>query len=327
MKVVFMGTPDFAVASLDAIHKSGHEVVGVVTNIDKKSGRGQKVSVSAVKTYAVENDLKLLQPEKFKNEEFLAELSSLEADIFVVVAFRMLPEVVWAMPPKGTINLHGSILPNYRGAAPLNWAIINGDKETGVSTFFIEKEIDTGEVIDIAKLPIGENMTVGELHDQMMLLGAKTLIGTLDKIESGSVNGIPQNQLLKGNERPAPKIFKETCQIDWNESAQTVHNKVRGLSPYPVAWSNFTMKGKTVVAKIYETRIAEENLEVGQIKTDNKTFLTVGCKAGSVSILSLQLPGKKRVHIKSFLNGFKLEESVDCFGGVLELGAGYKQIE
>lgn len=314
MKVVFMGTPDFAVASLDAIHKSGHEVVGVVTNIDKKSGRGQKVSVSAVKTYAVENDLKLLQPEKFKNDEFLTELSALEADIFVVVAFRMLPEVVWAMPPKGTINLHGSILPNYRGAAPLNWAIINGDKETGVSTFFIEKEIDTGEVIDIAKLPIGENMTAGELHDEMMLLGAKTLIGTLDKIESGSANGIPQNQLLKGYERPAPKIFKETCQIDWNESAQTVHNKVRGLSPYPVAWSNFTMKGKTVVAKIYETRIAEENLEVGQIKTDNKTFLTVGCKERSVSILSLQLPGKKRVDINSFLNGFKLEEGVDCFG-------------
>ncbi|MCT4580546.1 MAG: methionyl-tRNA formyltransferase [Flavobacteriales bacterium] len=313
MKVVFMGTPDFAVASLDAIHKSGHEVVGVVTNIDKKSGRGQKVSVSAVKTYAVENDLKLLQPEKFKNEDFLTELAALEADIFVVVAFRMLPEVVWAMPPKGTINLHGSILPNYRGAAPLNWAIINGDQETGVSTFFIEKEIDTGEVIDIAKLPIGENMTAGELHDQMMLLGAKTLIGTLDKIESGAANGIPQNQLIKGNEKPAPKIFKETCQIDWNESAQKIHNKVRGLSPYPVAWSNFTMKGKTVVAKIYETRIAEDKLESGEIITDNKTFLTVGCKEGSVSILSLQLPGKKRVDIKSFLNGFKLEEGSDCF--------------
>ncbi len=325
MKVVFMGTPDFAVASLDAINKSKHEVVGVVTNIDKKSGRGQKVSVSPVKTYALENNLTLLQPEKFKNEEFLLELKALNADLFVVVAFRMLPEVVWAMPPKGTINLHGSILPNYRGAAPLNWAIINGDKETGASTFFIEKEIDTGEVIDIAKLPIGENTTAGELHDELMIVGAKTLVGTLDKIEVGEGNGIPQNELIKGDEKPAPKIFKETCQIDWNKSAQEVHDLVRGLSPYPVAWSNFTFKGKQVVAKVFETRITEkvklvdgvevavEQLAVGKIKTDNKTFLNVGCKEGNVSIISIQLPGKKRIDIKSFLNGFKLDEEVDFF--------------
>ena len=325
MKVVFMGTPDFAVASLDAINKSKHEVVGVVTNIDKKSGRGQKVSVSAVKTYAVENELTLLQPEKFKNEAFLSELEALNADIFVVVAFRMLPEVVWAMPPKGTINLHGSILPNYRGAAPLNWAIINGDKETGVSTFFIEKEIDTGEVIDITKLPIGENTTAGELHDELMTIGATTLVGTLDKIESGEGNGIPQNELITGDEKSAPKIFKDTCQIDWNKSAQEVHNLVRGLSPYPVAWSNFTFKGKKVVAKIFETKIAEtvklvdgvevavEQLEVGKIKTDNKKYLTVGCAEGNVSVLFIQLPGKKRIDIKSFLNGFKLDEQADFF--------------
>lgn len=325
MKVVFMGTPDFAVASLDAIHKSEHEVVGVVTNIDKKSGRGQKISVSAVKTYAVDNKLNLLQPEKFKNEDFLTELKALNADIFVVVAFRMLPEVVWAMPPKGTINLHGSILPNYRGAAPLNWAIINGDKETGVSTFFIEKEIDTGEVIDIAKLPIGENTTAGELHDDLMLVGATTLVGTLDKIASGDANGIPQNELIKGDEKSAPKIFKETCQIDWNNSAQEIHNLVRGLSPYPVAWSNFNFRGKQVVAKIFETRLVSktelidgvdtpvEQLPIGKIKTDNKKFLTVGTKEGNLSVLSLQLPGKKRVDIKSFLNGFKLDVEVDCF--------------
>ena len=325
MRVVFMGTPDFAVASLDAINKSKHEVVGVVTNIDKKSGRGQKVSVSAVKTYAVENELTLLQPEKFKNEDFLTELKALNADIFVVVAFRMLPEVVWAMPPKGTINLHGSILPNYRGAAPLNWAIINGDKETGVSTFFIEREIDTGEVIDIAKLPIGENTTAGELHDELMLVGATTLVGTLNKIESGEGNGIPQNELIKGDENPAPKIFKETCQIDWNKSAQEIHNLVRGLSPYPVAWSNFTRNEKQVVAKVLETRISKKTevideievavkqLAVGEIKTDNKTFLTVGCKEGSVTILSIQLPGKKRMDIKSFLNGVTLDEKVDFF--------------
>jgi methionyl-tRNA formyltransferase len=325
MKIVFMGTPDFAVASLDAINKSSHEVVGVVTNIDKKSGRGQKVSVSAVKTYALENNLSLLQPEKFKNEEFLSALKALNADLFVVVAFRMLPEVVWAMPPKGTINLHGSILPNYRGAAPLNWAIINGDKETGVSTFFIEREIDTGEVIDIAKLPIGENTTAGELHDELMLVGAKTLVGTLDKIEAGEGNGIPQNKLIKGDEKPAPKIFKETCQIDWNKSAQEIHNLVRGLSPYPVAWSHFTMKEKQVVAKVLESRITEkvklidgvevevEQLGVGKIKTDNKTFLWVGCKEGNISILSIQLPGKKRMDIKSFLNGVTLDEQTDYF--------------
>lgn len=325
MKVVFMGTPDFAVASLDAINKSEHEIVGVVTNIDKKSGRGQKVSVSAVKTYALENKLTLLQPEKFKNEDFISELKALNADIFVVVAFRMLPEVVWAMPPKGTINLHGSILPNYRGAAPLNWAIINGDKETGVSTFFIEKEIDTGEVIDIAKLPIGDNTTAGELHDELMTLGATTLVTTLDKIESGNENGIPQNELITGNEKPAPKIFKETCQINWEKPAQEVHNLIRGLSPYPVAWSNFTFKGKEVIAKIFETRITEkvklvdgvevaiEQLSIGKIQTDNKKFLTVGCKEGNLSILSIQLPGKKRIDIKSFLNGFKLDEEVDFF--------------
>lgn len=325
MKIVFMGTPDFAVASLAAIHNSNHEIVGVVTNSDKKSGRGQKVSVSAVKTYAVENGLTLLQPEKFQDDAFLAELKALNADLFVVVAFRMLPEVVWAMPPKGTINLHGSILPNYRGAAPLNWAIINGDKETGASTFFIEKEIDTGEVIDVVKVAIGENTNVGELHDELMIVGAATLVDTLDKIASGEGKGIPQNELLTGNEKPAPKIFKETCQIDWNKSAQEVHNLVRGLSPYPVAWSNFNFNEKEEIAKILETRIAAktelingvevtvEQLAVGKIKTDNKRYLTVGCKDGNVSVLSIQLPGKKRMDIKSFLNGVTLDETTDFF--------------
>jgi len=314
MKIVFMGTPDFAVASLDAINKSNHEVVGVVTNIDKKSGRGQKITVSAVKKYATENNLFLLQPEKFKNEDFLNDLQSLKADLFVVVAFRMLPEVVWAMPPKGTINLHGSILPNYRGAAPLNWAIINGDKETGVSTFFIEKEIDTGEVIDISKVKIKENTTAGELHDELMVVGAKTIVETLNKIENGTGNGIPQNQLINGSEKPAPKIFKDTCQIDWNKSAQEIHNLVRGLSPYPVAWTIFTFKGKKVVAKIFETRITEDDIEVGKIKTDNKRTLVVGCKKSSISILSLQLPGKKRIDIQSFLNGVNIDTEADFFG-------------
>jgi len=313
MKIVFMGTPEFAVASLDAINKSKHEIVGVVTNVDKKSGRGQKVTVSAVKKYAVENNLPLLQPEKFKNETFLTELKALNADLFVVVAFRMLPEVVWGMPPKGTINLHGSILPNYRGAAPLNWAIINGDKQTGVSTFFIEREIDTGEVIDIAKVAIGENETVGELHDKLMEVGAKTLVQTLDKIEKGEAKGIPQNKLLTGKERPAPKIFKETCQIDWSKSAQEVHNLVRGLSPYPVAWSKFMFKGKEVIAKIYKTQLVKETLPVGKIKTDNKKELIVGCGENAVKILALQLPGKKRVDIQSFLNGFKIDIESDYF--------------
>ncbi len=314
MRIVFMGTPDFAVASLEAINKSRHEVVGVVTNIDKKSGRGQKTTFSPVKKYALENNLHILQPEKFKNEEFLNDLKALNADLFVVVAFRMLPEVVWSMPPKGTINLHGSILPNYRGAAPLNWAIINGDKETGVSTFFIEKEIDTGKVIDIAKVPIGENTTAGELHDTLMEVGAETLLKTLDKIEKDNVEGIPQSELLTGTERPAPKIFKDTCQIDWSKSAQEIHNLIRGLSPYPASWTNFTFNGKNHTVKIFETRIVDEDIPQGKIKTDNKKYLYVGTgDSQSISILSLQLPGKKRVDVASFLNGFKLNEEEDFF--------------
>ena len=314
MRIVFMGTPDFAVASLDAINKSRHEVVGVVTNIDKKSGRGQKTTFSPVKKYALEHNLHILQPEKFKNEEFLNELKALNADLFVVVAFRMLPEVVWSMPPKGTINLHGSILPDYRGAAPLNWAINNGDKETGVSTFFIEKEIDTGKVIDIAKVPIGENTTAGELHDTLMVIGAETLLKTLDKIEKDNVEGIPQSELVTGEERPAPKIFKDTCQIDWSKTAQEIHNLIRGLSPYPASWTNFTFNEKKHVVKIFETRIVDENIPQGRIKTDNKKYLYAGTGNNrSISILSLQLPGKKRVDIASFLNGFKLNEESDFF--------------
>lgn len=308
-----MGTPEFAVASLDAINKSKHNVVGVVTNVDKKSGRGQKVSFSDVKKYALENNLNLLQPKNLKDELFISELKNLKADVFVVVAFRMLPEIVWSIPPKGTINLHGSILPNYRGAAPLNWAIINGDKETGVTTFFIEKEIDTGKIIDIEKLPITENMNVGELHDKMMVLGAKTIVKTLNSIESGTAKSISQESLMNGREKLAPKIFKDTCKIDWTKKHNDIHNLVRGLSPYPVAWSILKLNNLELNVKIFATKTNEEKLEIGKLKTDNKTFLIVGCGVKSLEILEIQLPGKRKVDIKSFLNGCNIDIETDFF--------------
>ena len=236
MKVVFMGTPEFAVASLDAINKV-HEVVGVLTAADKPAGRGKKIRFSAVKEYALKNDLQLLQPEKLKDEEFVSSLKSLGADLFVVVAFRMLPEVIWNMPPKGTINLHGSLLPDYRGAAPLNWAIINGDSKTGATTFFIEKEIDTGNIIDKVEIEITKNMNVGDLHDRLMLKGANLLVQTINKISQGKLTGTPQAELMTDQIKEAPKIFKDTCRIDWNKSNSEVHNHIRGLSPYPAAWS------------------------------------------------------------------------------------------
>ena len=231
-----MGTPEFAVASLDAINKV-HEVVGVVTVADKPAGRGKKIRFSAVKEYALKNNLPLLQPEKLKDEEFVGSLKSLGADLFVVVAFRMLPEVIWNMPPKGTINLHGSLLPDYRGAAPLNWAIINGDSKTGATTFFIEKEIDTGNIIDKVEIEITENMNVGDLHDSLMLKGADLLVHTINNIEQGKAVGTPQAELMTDHIKEAPKIFKDTCRIDWNKSNSEVHNHIRGLSPYPAAWS------------------------------------------------------------------------------------------
>ena len=312
MKVVFMGTPEFAVASLDAINKV-YEVVGVVTVADKKAGRGKKIRYSAVKEYALENDLTLLQPEKLKNEEFVNVLKELNADLFVVVAFRMLPEVIWSMPAKGTINLHGSLLPDYRGAAPLNWAIMNGDNKTGATTFFIQREIDTGNIIDAVEIEITENMNVGELHDSLMFKGADLLVQTINNIGQGKVTGTPQAELITDKIKEAPKIFKDTCRIDWNKSNSEVHNHIRGLSPYPAAWTSLLdSKGKEVGLKLFKTIKTENNLPIGAIKTDGKGLLEIGCSSGSLQVIELQLAGKKSMDIKSFLNGVKLDDTYNC---------------
>jgi len=312
MKVVFMGTPEFAVASIDAINKV-HEVVGVVTVADKQAGRGKKIRYSAVKEYALENDLTLLQPEKLKNEEFVNVLKELNADLFVVVAFRMLPEVIWSIPAKGTINLHGSLLPDYRGAAPLNWAIMNGDNKTGATTFFIQREIDTGNIIDAVEIEITENMNVGELHDSLMFKGADLLVQTINNIGQGKVTGTPQAELITDKIKEAPKIFKDTCRIDWNKSNSEVHNHIRGLSPYPAAWTSLLdSKGKEVGLKLFKTIKTENNLPIGAIKTDGKGLLEIGCSSGSLQVIELQLAGKKSMDIKSFLNGVKLDDTHKC---------------
>jgi len=312
MKVVFMGTPEFAVASLDAINKV-YEVVGVVTIADKPAGRGKKIRFSAVKEYALENDLPLLQPEKLKDEDFVNVLKELNADLFVIVAFRMLPEVIWNMPSKGTINLHGSLLPDYRGAAPLNWAIINGDTKTGATTFFIEKEIDTGNIIDKVEIEITENMNVGELHDSLMFKGADLLVQTIIKIDQEKAIVTPQAELITDRIKEAPKIFKDTCQIDWNKSNQEVHNHIRGLSPYPAAWTSLLdSEGKELGLKLFKTIKTENNLPLGSIQTDGKSILEIGCSSGSLQVVELQLAGKKRMDIKSFLNGIKLDNTYKC---------------
>ena len=300
LKIVFMGTPDFAVASLRALQNTDNLIVGVITAPDKPAGRGKKLKQSAVKIFALKNELNTLQPNNLKDQEFQKELSELEADLFVVVAFRMLPESVWTMPPKGTINLHGSLLPDYRGAAPINWAIMNGDEKTGVTTFFIEKEIDTGKVIAQENLSIGPNESAGEIHDRMMILGAETLVRTVDAIASDLAEAIPQ-RVMNGLMRKAPKIFKSDCEIDWNLPAQEVHNHIRGLSPYPTAWT--TISEKTM--KVFKGKIAM-NLVItpGQWMV-NGNRLFVGCEDFGYELLEVQLEGKKRMEMKAFLLGSK----------------------
>jgi methionyl-tRNA formyltransferase len=305
MRIVFMGTPDFAVASLDALLTAGSDIVGVVTAPDKPAGRGQKLNESAVKQYAVANGLKILQPEKLKNPEFIEELKALKADLQVVVAFRMLPEVVWNMPAKGTINLHASLLPQYRGAAPINWALINGEKESGVTTFFLKHEIDTGDVLFTEKITLTGTETAGDLHDRLMNKGAGLLVKTVKAVESGRYNEHPQVQLLTGEElKHAPKIFKEDCNIDWLQPAEAVYNRIRGLSPVPTAYTD--LNGK--VLKIYasELLIDEPAIQPGGFLSDGKTFLKFAAKGGFISLKDVQLEGKKRMGIEDFLRGVKL---------------------
>lgn len=309
MKIVFLGTPDFAVASLKTLVDNGMDVVGVVTVPDKPAGRGMKLQQSAVKKYADEQGLKVLQPVKLKDEEFLTELKSLEADVQVIVAFRMLPEVVWNMPKHGTFNLHGSLLPDYRGAAPINWAVMNGETETGVSTFFLDEKIDTGEIIDNAKTQIGPNETAGELHDRLMNIGAELVLKTIKNIIDGTVTTQNQDDILKGRSpKLAYKIFRDTCKIDWYKDAPEVHNHIRGLSPYPAAHCELRFPdGKLLGLKIFGSEITEDQLAPGEIKTDGKKSLVIGCAEGSVKITKLQLAGKKRMDVVSFLSGISLE--------------------
>ncbi|MVN23189.1 methionyl-tRNA formyltransferase [Mucilaginibacter arboris] len=309
MKIVFMGTPEFAVASLDALIKAGMDVVAVVTAPDKPAGRGQQVSQSSVKQYAVQNNLKVLQPEKLKNTDFLLELQKLQADLQVVVAFRMLPEVVWSMPPKGTINLHASLLPDYRGAAPINWAIINGEHQTGVSTFFLKHEIDTGDIILTDKTSILETDTAGDVHDKLMKIGADLLVKTVQVIADNNFKEVPQSELIQVEEtspalKHAPKIFKDDCLVNWIQPVEKVYNFIRGLSPYPTAFTHLNDK----IFKIYkaEKQITETAISAGGFLTDHKTFLKFACTDGFILVKEVQLEGKKRMNVEEFLRGVKL---------------------
>jgi len=307
MKVVFMGTPGFAVAALQKLVENGKanniEIVGVITSVDKPAGRGRKLQKSAVKQYAESQNLKVLQPANLKNETFLAELKSLQANLFVVVAFRMLPAVVFEMPPKGTFNLHASLLPQYRGAAPINWAIINGEKETGVTTFFIEQQIDTGKIIHQQKIAIESNETAGTLHNKLMDLGADVILKTVNDIASKNIT-ITEQDHSKATQK-APKIFKEDCKIDWNNSTKKIDQFIRGLSPYPAA---YTFLNKLQL-KIYEveTEIKTHDLEPGKYLSDNKSYLKFATNNGFIVVKQLQLQGKKQMDIKAFLNGYQLK--------------------
>lgn len=314
LRIVYMGTPDFAVLPLKRIIEAGYDVVGVVTNPDKPAGRGQKLQESAVKKYAQEQGLKILQPEKFRDEQFLQELAGLKADLQLVVAFKMLPECVWNMPPLGTVNLHASLLPDYRGAAPINHAIMNGEKHTGVSTFLLKHEIDTGNIIYQHKVEIGEKMTAGELHDSLMEAGAGLLLKTVEAIAKRNYPLTGQSGLLNGREAiHAPKIFKEQMKIDWNREVCFIYNHIRGLSPFPTAWTELKHKttGEVILLKVFEADklpAADTCTPVGMIKTDGKTVFDVCVNGGMIRINELQLSGKKRMGVKDFLLGFKLEE-------------------
>jgi methionyl-tRNA formyltransferase len=302
MRIVFMGTPDFAVASLAALVNAGHEIAAVVTAADKPAGRGQKLSESAVKKYAMEHGLRMLQPIKLKDPEFIATLEALHADLHVVVAFRMLPEIVWSMPPKGTINLHGSLLPQYRGAAPINHAIINGEKESGVTTFFLKQEIDTGDVIGSRKVSIAPDDTAGDLHDHLMEVGAELLVDTVKAIEAGDYQEIPQDPALEI--KHAPKIFKDFCKIDWNQPVDTVYNLVRGLSPYPTAYTSLNEKNLKVFKAEIEHK--EPGIAAGGFLSDGKTYLKFATKDGFLKLTDLQYEGKKRMTVEEFLRGTRL---------------------
>lgn len=309
MRIIFMGTPEFAVASLDKLLQAGCNIVAVITAPDKPAGRGMQLNESAVKKYAIARNLKILQPEKLKAPEFLHQLKSLNADLQIVVAFRMLPEVVWNMPPLGTINLHGSLLPQYRGAAPINWAIINGERETGVTTFKLQHEIDTGNILLSEKIAISNEETAGELHDRMKNIGAALLVKTVEGIIHKTIKETSQDNAPINNDQPttnlkhAPKISSDTCKINWHKSLNEVYNLIRGLSPYPTAFTFLNSK----MIKVFKAVKEEVNpvSEAGEFETDKKTYLKFACNNGYISIKELQLEGKKKNSIEEFLRGFR----------------------
>lgn len=310
LRIVFLGTPDFAVESLRRLVEDGYNVVGVVTMPDKPAGRGHRMIQSPVKQYAVERGLRLMQPPRLKDPAFVEELRSLEADLFIVIAFRMLPEVVWRMPPLGTFNLHASLLPRYRGAAPINWAVINGDTETGVTTFFLKHEIDTGDIIDRVRVDIGPDEDAGSLHDRLMAIGARLALDTVGHIIAGDLKPIPQDSFSDETPTAAPKIFKDTCRIDWSRPAREIHNHVRGLSPYPAAWTDLVdSDGSQTTAKILKTRVTDTdgNLTPGEIASRNGQMY-VGTGSSDIEILRLQPAGKKALDTADFLRGARLDK-------------------
>ena len=312
LRIVYMGTPDFAVEPLRKLVEGGYNIVGCITMPDKPAGRGHKIQFSPVKEYAIEKNIPLLQPEKLKDEDFQSDLKAWNADLQIVVAFRMLPESVWNMPRLGTFNLHASLLPQYRGAAPINWAVINGEKETGVTTFFLTHDIDTGNIILQEKIKIEECDNVGTVHDKLMTIGADLVTKTVDKILDGSISTTQQSMLYKNEAelKPAPKIFKETCKIDFGQSATQIHNLVRGLSPYPAAWCELvSKKGEATPVKIFETEvIPSESKETPGSFTFDKKQINVQTGEGTIRIKSIQYPGKKRLSVEEFLRGFRMEE-------------------
>lgn len=310
LRILFMGTPDFAVASLDALVQAGFNIVGVITVPDKPAGRGMKLTESSVKKYAVEKGLYILQPEKLKDPVFIEQLRLLKADLQIVVAFRMLPEIVWNMPPLGTINLHGSLLPQYRGAAPIHWAVINGEKETGVTTFLLKHEIDTGNILLQKSLAIGEDETTGEVHDRMKEIGATVLVETVKRLAAHDLQGTDQSLVLHNDPskwKHAPKIFTDTCRIYWNNSVVNIHNLIRGLSPFPGALT--ILDGK--VLKVYRSskEITAHTHTPGKVFSDGKTFLKFSCSDGYIHILDMQLEGKKRMLTEDFLRGYRLHSA------------------
>ncbi|MBE9469421.1 MAG: methionyl-tRNA formyltransferase [Bacteroidetes bacterium] len=312
LRIIFMGTPDFAVDTLKTLIENNYNIVGVITSPDKPAGRGKKIQQSAVKKFALEKKLNILQPTNLKNLEFIEQLQSLNADLQIIVAFRMLPEIVWNMPKLGSINLHASLLPQYRGSAPINWVIINGEAETGVSTFFLKHKIDSGDIIFQQKIIIEETDNFETLHDKLMNVGAELILKTLKAVENEQFPKVEQLELIKNSNelKTAPKIFKQDCKINWNNELKEIHNFIRGLSPYPAAWTEIkSTENKKFSLKIFKTlKISEiHSFEPGKILSDNKNHIKIAVKDGFISIEQLQLQGKKRLNIKDFLRGFNIE--------------------